>query len=63
MTERERMLTGQLYNAADPELAAARLRAGGELVASHCTVREEGGAYVCTVTLTVRVRASVNLGE
>ena len=27
MTERERMLTGQLYNAADPELAAARLRA------------------------------------
>lgn len=27
MTERERMLTGRLYNAGDPELAAARLRA------------------------------------
>lgn len=27
MTEWERMLTGQLYNAGDPELAAARLRA------------------------------------
>lgn len=27
MTERERMLTGRLYNAGNPELAAARLRA------------------------------------
>lgn len=61
--------TEEFVGAADGEsfriqsIAAARLRAGGELVASHCTVREEGGAYVCTVTLTVRVRASVNLGE
>ena len=27
MTEQERMLSGQLYNAGDPELAAKRLRA------------------------------------
>ncbi len=61
--------TEEFAGAADGEsfrircIAAARLRAGGELVSSQCSVREEGGAYVCAVTLVVRVRVSVNLGE
>ena len=59
----------EFVGAADSEsfrsrsIASARLRAGGELVSAHCTVREEAGAYVCTVSLVVRVRLSVNLGS
>ena len=43
-------------------VAAARLSAGGEAVSSQVSVREEGGAFVYTVVLRVRVRCSVNLG-
>lgn len=58
----------EFVGAADSEqfrarsVAAARLRAGGELVSASCTVRERAGSYVCAVSLVVRVRVAVNLG-
>ncbi len=59
----------EFVGAADSEqfrarsVAAARLRAGGELVSSSYTVREEAGGYVCAVSLVVRVRVAVNMGS
>ena len=45
-------------------LAWARLRAGGEVVSEEVAAAPKGdGTAVYTVTLTVRVRCSVNLGE
>ena len=43
-------------------LAAAKQRAGGECVRAELSVAEQGGGYVYTVALVVRVRCAVNMG-